>query len=245
MPAINRRRSIAAAAAVIVAAVAVWFIVAQGTAKRELTGLFTSLPIIWSEAASVGAVLQSGEGPHWARATIAGGGQVVALDFLDAKALAPLREIVIAQPRPLAPIENVALDNWVRGGGRVLLIADPALTEGSIFPLGDPRRPQAVALMSPILARWGLELQFDDRQPAGAHVVDALGGPVVVDLPGRFQTLPGSACRAQDAGLVVNCHVGKGSIVAFADAAFLRRGDASGTGRRALSRLLEAAFPPT
>jgi hypothetical protein len=100
-----------------------------------------------------------------------------------------------------------------------------------------------VSLISPILARWGVELEFDDRQPAGAHVVSALGAPVVVDLPGRFRSLPGSMCRSQDAGLIARCRIGQGSVVAFADAALLRRGDAGVTGKRALSRLLTAAFP--
>ena len=46
---------------------------------------------------------------------------------------------------PLAqPAEDlVALDDWVRGGGRVLLLADPMLEWPSKRPLGDPLRPPA------------------------------------------------------------------------------------------------------
>ena len=67
---------------------------------------------------------------------------------------------MMIQPRPLSPQENVALDNWVAAGGRLLLFADPALTEDSAFAIGDRRRPQDVVLLSPILARWGLELEL-------------------------------------------------------------------------------------
>ena len=57
----------------------------------------------------------------------------------------------------------------MRGGGRVLLFADPMLTRHSAFALGDRRRPQDVVLLSPILARWRLELQFDE-----SHLFDSL-----------------------------------------------------------------------
>ncbi len=244
MRAISRRYRVAIPIAAAAALIAAWLAIAHHAPARTRTGLFTSLPIIWSETASVGAALQSSEAPHWARAAIADGGTLVPLDFLDAKALAPLHEIVIAQPRPLAPLENVALDGWVRGGGRVLLIVDPLLTQESIFPLGDPRRPQATALLSPILTRWGLELEFDDGQPAAPRVAEVLGGPVVVELAGRFAALPGARCRISNVGLVARCRVGKGEVLAFADAAVMGGDDPRGTKRRALIRLLDAAFPP-
>ncbi len=225
------------------AALAIWLVSAHLRTKREPTGLFTSLPLTWNEAASVGAILQSSEAPHWARRAIAGGGPLVPLDTLDAKTLAPLRDLVIAQPRPLTPVENVALDDWVRRGGRVLLIADPVLTEESIFPFGDPRRPQPTVLLSPILGRWGLELAFGETQPGGPHVASVLGGPVVVDLPGRFAAIAGGRCTTADDGLIARCMVGAGRVVAFADGQLLARNGAGPTQERALARLRAAAFP--
>ena len=149
---------------------------------------------------------------------------------------------MIAQPRVLSPAENVALDNWVRGGGRLLLVIDPAYTEESAFPLGDPRRPPAQAMLSPILARWGLELQFDAGQPLELKVQDVMGLNVPTVLPGRFATRGQGNCRLWGDGLAVTCAIGKGRIFALADAALLERDDPGSAGAHAFSALLDSAF---
>ncbi len=61
---------------------------------------------------------------------------------------------------PLAqPAEDlVALDNWVRGGGRVLLLADPMLEWPSKRPLGDPLRPPPMFMDTGSAAALGLRL---------------------------------------------------------------------------------------
>jgi hypothetical protein len=128
----------------------------------------------------------------------------------------------MAQPRALSPQENVVLDRWVRGGGHVLLFADPALTAESRFALGDMRRPQQMALLSPILTRWGLELRFDEDQPAGERLVDWAGSKLPVNQPGHFALLVQSgSCRLLAQGLGAHCRVGKGRVHALADAALL------------------------
>lgn len=148
----------------------------------------------------------------------------------------------MAQPRPLSPQENVALDNWVKGGGHLLLLADPALTEESAFAIGDPRRPQAVILLSPILRRWGLDLRFDDAQSFGEVERDVMGMEVPVNLPGQFATEGQSNCRLWGDGLAVTCAIGKGRVVAVADAAVLEREDPDGARADAFALLLDAAF---
>lgn len=210
------------------------------------TGLFTTLPILWNEAPDVAGLLKHDEAPHWARAELGARGPVVALDVLGGPdgtgRLAGLDRLVIAQPRPLGPAENVALDAWVRGGGHLLLLADPALTADSAFPVGDPRRPQAVALLSPILKRWGLELRFDDSQPFGERVVDAMGVPVPTNLAGRWASEGRANCRLWGDALLVTCAIGKGRVVALADAAVLDRDDPAGLRRKAFAALLDTAF---
>ncbi|MBK6802438.1 ABC transporter [Novosphingobium sp.] len=209
-------------------------------------GLFTTLPILWNEAEDIAGLLNDPEPPHWARAGIARRGAIVPLDALAGpKGYGPLRDLrrlVIAQPRPLSPDENVALDDWVRGGGHLLLIADPALTEESRFALGDPRRPQGLVLLSPILRRWGLDLQFDDVQPPGERAAEVMDIALPVNLPGRFIISGGRDCRLHEDGLAAFCAVGKGRVVALADAAVLERADASGDRSRALAALLDKAF---
>ena len=207
----------------------------------EPTGLFTTLPILWADHPDLAASLDPEAEAHWVRAVIAERGRIEPLDLVGGAQLIKLRRLILAQPRVLAPQENVALDDWVRGGGRLLLLADPALTEESAFPLGDPRRPQAVALLSPILTRWGLELLFDDNQPLGRAEREVMGVMVPVNLPGQLATRGQGNCRLWGAGLAATCAIGAGRVVVVADAALLDREEAS-AGQKALSWLLDAAF---
>lgn len=217
----------------------------QASASDRI-GLFTTLPILWNEAADVGAQLKSAEAPHWARKVLADRGGIAPLDSLAAPGsrgpLDPIKRLVMAQPRPLGPAENVTLDTWVRGGGRLLLLADPALTEDSRFAIGDPRRPQAVVLLSPILKRWGLELQFDESQTFGDHPVGVAGVAVPVNLAGRFVIHDHQACHSEADGLIAECRIGRGQVTAVADAALLDRDDPDGTRAAAFSALIERAF---
>lgn len=200
-------------------------------------GLFTTLPILWQESADLAGLLRTDAPPHWARSVLAGNVGIRPLDRLTAlDRSVPL--IVVAQPRPLAPDENVALDQWVRAGGRVLLFADPMLTQHTLYPLGDKRRPQDVVLLSPILTRWGLGLRFDEEQPAGEHSVEMLGGAAPVNLPGEFARA-GKGCTLQSDGLVADCRIGRGRVLAVADASlFEGEGAETPVRARALNRLL-------
>lgn len=208
-------------------------------------GLYTSLPILWGESDDIRGFL-GGETPqHWAREPLASGRSLVPLDSLvDAKGALPLPQhavLVLAQPRPLAPQENVALDDWVRRGGGVLLFADPMLTTPSIFALGDARRPQDVVMLSPILAHWGLVLEFDESQQPGERLVALPEGQVPVNLPGRFRLTGKSGnaalpCSLEAAGLLADCRLGAGHVVALADAALFEdsRGAQDAQARAAL-----------
>lgn len=206
-------------------------------------GLFTTLPIMWSEAPSIADQLKADTPPHWAKAVLARYGAVVPLDTLGG--LDQFDRLVLAQPRPLSADENVALDNWVQSGGQLLLLADPLLTEESIYGLGDRRRPQDAVLLSPILARWGLVLQFDETQPAGERAVNVLGAEVPVNLPGKFAVSASDRCRSWGEGTAVTCRIGKGRLIALADAAVAERQDPEGKRPKAFDGLLLAAFAGT
>lgn len=220
---------------------------AEPARVREI-GLSTSLPILWRETDDVADLLKQEAPAHWAAAILGNVGTVRPLDSLDAGPdgqlpLGPDALLVLAQPYPFSPGENLALDNWVRAGGQVLLFADPMLTFESAFALGDRRRPQDVALLSPILARWGLELRFDDAQEAGLREIAVSGGLLPVNLPGAFRFLPGygESCAIEAQGLLAECRVGKGRVLAVADAAlFETTGPQANESRtKALARLLE------
>ena len=193
---------------------------------RPELGLFTSLPIYWSESEGVGEALDGGGAVHWARTALEEGHRLVPLDTLDGDNLARLERLVMAQPQPLAPAENVALDDWVRGGGRLLLFADPFLTEHSRFLLGDKRRPQDMVVLSPIMRRWGLELRFDEDQPAGERTISFAGTSIPVEMVGTFARIaPGAAsdCALSAGDAVARCQVGKGEVLLLADAALFDR----------------------
>ncbi|MDE2595874.1 MAG: ABC transporter [Sphingomonadales bacterium] len=239
----RRRWRIVLAAVAALAGGALLFHAFAGSPHRGgPTGLFTSLPILWAESDSVGSLVRGEAPPHWARAVLSARGSVVPLDSLGR--IDGLRLLLIAQPRPLGGAENVELDRWVRGGGHVLLFADPMLTAPSAFTLGDRRRPQDVVLLSPILSHWGLRLVFDEVQPLGTRKATVLGAEIPVNLPGRLELSdPSAGCTLADNGLAARCTLGKGRATIIADAALLETGDdvPAESRTQALAALLDRA----
>lgn len=227
-------------------------------AERAPLGLFTTLPIYWQESADFSSMLSEEGEPGWVRFAIEESYRIEPLDVLDENALASVRQLVLAQPRALSGAENVALDNWVRGGGQLLLFADPMLTGHSQFAIGDPRRPQDVVLLSPILARWGLELAFDEDQAQGERQVYILGTTLPIHLAGTLQireSKEGALCSISGSGILAQCTLGRGKVTILADAAVLddepahdehaddpEQDHPEGARRKALQALLSAAF---
>jgi len=224
--------------------------------EKPALGLLTTLPIYWAETADLGELLRDSGEPHWARAELEDAYRLIPLDTLgvltgENAGQAP-HLLFLAQPRALSPEENVALDQWVRRGGKVLVMADPMLTGHSRFALGDRRRPQDVVLISPILARWGLTLRFDLDQGQGEHVVRWGGIALPLNLAGQLEAAPeGSAapgaCTIGVKGAVADCRIGEGRAVILADAAVLEVADGKSLDNRreALIALAEKAFGPT
>jgi hypothetical protein len=214
---------------------------ADNAAAQEL-GLMGTIPLYWGEEAAFGDTLSGNASSHWARNRLEGRFALRPLDTLSDTTLGDIDFLLLAQPRALTPAENVALDTWVRDGGRLLLFADPMLTGESRFAIGDPRRPQDVILLSPILARWGLRLEFDDTQPAGPSVLDAVV-PIPANLPGRFAVVEGQGrCDLGAAGVLARCAVGDGRVVVLADAAVLDLYDPQPLAPAALDWLVGQAF---
>lgn len=213
-------------------------------ARRQPLGLFTSLPLLWGEAPGVAELLATPPPPHWAKALLERRYRLIALDTLHPPANMAL--LLVAQPRAFSPDENVALDRFVRRGGRVLLFADPLLTWDSAFTIGDRRRPQGTVLLSPILKRWGLDLRFDESQPSGVREIAG----IPVNLPGTLALSPeqpaptlATTCRIEAEGLLAKCRIGRGYALIVADAAVL---EPDGQTRQidALNDLVRQAFTP-
>lgn len=213
----------------------------QGTEERPRLGLMTTLPIYWGEHEDFANLLAPAADAGWVRRTLEADYRLEPLDTLDAQALVGRKLLILAQPRALSPRENVALDSWVRAGGRVLIFADPLLTAHSRFPIGDSRRPQAVALLSPILAHWGLEL-VDPGNGEATTSVELDGQTLPVAAPGRLRPTAGSGCTVLLDGLLARCALGRGQATILADAAVLDEDGAQAANAAALKAVLDRAF---
>jgi hypothetical protein len=192
----------------------------------------SSLPLYWPLGADLAAIAQGqGEVP-WQRAALAGSYALEPLDTLspipalaadqpEIDPLAGLRRIAIIQPRGLSASDNVALDSWVRAGGRLLLVLDPALTGEYDLPLGDPRRPVDTALIPPVVARWGLAVSFDEDQAVAVSTARLGETPLPLALFGVVAiTNPTAAdCTLLADGAAARCRVGRGEVTLLADAA--------------------------
>jgi hypothetical protein len=162
----------------------------------------------------------------------------------EADPLAGLSRLAVIQPRGLSPADNAALDAWVRAGGRLLLVLDPALTGDYDLPLGDPRRPVDSALIPPVVALWGMAVRFDEAQPAIVITAPLAGAELPMALPGRIAITDPAAgrCALAAEGAAATCRVGEGRVTLIADAALFEHPDLAGEGGAGLLAVITAAL---
>jgi len=171
--------------------------------------LLTSLPLMFGEDFS----LRNNGSP--ALAALQSRYRVVPISVAGPAELAKGRLLLMAHPRAQPPEDLVALDEWVRKGGRVLLLADPMLEWPSQRPLGDPLRPPPMFMDTGLLAHWGVKLAApDERGPK----IGKLGGFDVTTLsPGRLS----GKCRISSDAVLAHCAIGSGQATIVADADLL------------------------
>jgi hypothetical protein len=180
--------------------------------------LLTSLPLVFGEQFS----LQGGGSP--ALKALDTRYRVVPISVTDPADLGKGRLLLMAHPLAQPAEDLVFLDQWVRSGGRVMLLADPMLEWPSSRPLGDPLRPPPMFMDTGLLAHWGLRLDAPDERGAKAK---KLGGYDVVTLsPGALF----GGCDISADRLVAHCRIGKGAATIVADADLL---DVKDLGERA------------
>jgi hypothetical protein len=176
--------------------------------QRPTLLLLTSLPILFGESFGLeggSAVLTRLESRY----------KVKPISVADAASLRGSRLLLAAHPSAQPAEDLVALDQWVRGGGHLLLLADPMLEWRSQRPLGDPLRPAAAFADTGLLGHWGLRLDAPDARGPVEMAID--GRRVLVASPGRLV----GRCPIAAGGLVAHCVIGRGKVTIIADTDFL------------------------
>ena len=175
-------------------------------ARRPPLLLLTTLPLMFGEDFSLegsrSPVIEALEKRY----------RVAPISVTDRAELKKGRLLLMAHPLAQPAEDLVALDRWVRDGGRLLLLADPMLEWLSERPLGDRLRPPPIFMDTGLLAHWGLRLDAPDQR-----------GPVVRELGGEdvLTASPGSLfgrCNISKDRLVAHCRVGRGRATIVADA---------------------------
>lgn len=150
---------------------------------------------------------------------------IEAVDSLEGLIDSATDIVMLVQPRAMAPADLADLDDWVRKGGNAIIMTDPDLVWPSELPLGNPQRPLASGLLSPLLKHWGLELvsqgnatelvelEYADNKfsTVGIGGFEKLNQPSADDLP----------CNFSEAGFIAQCQIEKGHVILVADADFL------------------------
>ncbi len=178
-------------------------------AERPTLLLLTSLPIVFGETFGLGdtgsAALTRLEARY----------RVQPISLADARRLNGGKLLLAAHPYAQPAEVLVELDAWVRGGGRLLLLADPMLEWHSERPLGDRLRPAPGFADTGLLAHWGLRLDAPDARGPVERNLD--GRRILLASPGRLV----GRCPTEADGLVARCRIGKGRATIVADADFL------------------------
>jgi hypothetical protein len=195
-------------------------------AERPTLMLLTTLPLIFGE----GFGLEGGGSP--ALQALEKRYRVVPISVTDPAELKQSRLLLMAHPLAQPAEALVALDQWVRQGGRLLLLADPALDWHSERPLGHALRPPPGFADTGLLRHWGLRLDMPEER-----------GPKQREL-GAYKILTGSPgdlsgkCEIARDGLVAHCRIGKGQATIVADADFLNVEELDGPTEQNLDALL-------
>lgn len=194
--------------------------------ERPTLLLLTSLPLIFGEQFALGG------GGSPALTLLRERYRVVPIALADEASLKDGRLLLMAHPRAQTEEALVDLDGWVRGGGRLILLADPMLEWESARPLGNPLRPPPGFADTGLLAHWGLRLVPPTSRGTVDETVD--GRQVRFISPG---TMNGSGFALAAHGRIARGTVGRGRVTVVADADWLADKDNLGVLLTELTRL--------
>ena len=271
MTGLSPKKAVSALLAGLLAALVVWMFWPQSSQKadREPLGLMTSLPLYWPLGGEVVALVSGKNEIPWVRQRLERNYELIPLDsFVDEASaaeegsgggeevslLSGMERLLVVQPRAVGSADNVALDQWVRDGGKLLYALDPMLAGQYGVRWGDPAHPIVHALVPPVFARWGLEVQFIEAQPFALRELDYPAGRLPVVMTGEFLVSKPSSNSSEDdiatrgecellaEGAIARCQVGRGRVTAIADAALFEMPKADDRAREQFDTLIEWAF---
>lgn len=231
----SRACALGIAGALVTASIIIAFLIARPGAaplpprapgQRPPLLLLTSLPLLFGEGFSV----QQTGSP--ALRALQSRYRIVPISVAAPDELAKGRLLLMAQPLAQPAEDLVELDQWVRKGGRLLLMADPMLEWPSGRPLGDPLAPPPMFMDTGLLAHWGLRLDAPDAR--GARTKKLGGFDVLTVSPGQLA----GTCAISSDGLVARCRIGAGRATIVADADLLDTPDLGPGARQNLDGLL-------
>jgi hypothetical protein len=183
--------------------------------EKPALAVMSALPLFWGEG-DADAILQ-GEDQRAPLVThLARGWSLVALDQLGSADLSRARLLLLAQPRGLSPDELVALDRWIRRGGRALVFADPLLVWPSSLAMGDRRRAPPVSLLDPLLSHWGLVLDGPVGNAANVVMIGSDGKTGQGVGVGSWRG-SNKACTVSADKRIADCRIGQGRALLVAD----------------------------
>ncbi len=193
---------------------------AAAAADAPALTMLTGLPLRWSGGGDIGAMIAEGMNDDPALARLAAAGPVSLVDSLADHVPPPGGALLLAHPRALAPQELVAIDAFVRGGGRAVVLADALSGWPARHPLGDPRNPPVTSLLTPLLDHWGITLAAPAAAEGPSLPVDVDGLRLRLFSAGRFDRLP-LQCQAFAGRRVARCPIGTGEAWLAGDADLL------------------------
>jgi hypothetical protein len=183
----------------------------RAAAERPPLLLLTSLPILFPEDLT----LKSRAPP--VLAALRSRYSVVPISLADRASLDGHRLLLMAQPQAQPAEALVQLDAWVRDGGRVLLLADPALEWPSSRPLGSAARPPLAFPDTGLLGHWGIRLDAPDS--LGPRKVEISKAQIQTASPGVLVATGGNC--SVERGFVARCRIAKGKATIISDADFI------------------------
>lgn len=193
---------------------------AAASARAPAVTMLTGLPLRWSVSSSIAAMIAEGTNDDPSITRLTATGPVSLVDSLADHAPPPDGVLLIAHPRALAPQDLVAIDAFVRGGGRAVVLADALSGWPTRHPLGDPRNAPITSLLTPLLDHWGVTLGAAPTGESESLSVDIEGARLRLFSAGRFDRLP-SSCRAYAGRYAAHCRIGRGEVWLVGDADLL------------------------